>query len=367
MKKILFTCFVWLFACNVFAQTVNVDSLVNVLETKNLTAQEQMEIYKKLCFEYEHKNIDKFGQYAEKGFLIANNENEKVYISDFHRYMGISCEHYGHTDSAMMYYKKGLKLAVETTNKECEAILYTKLSNLHTNKRQYKDNDLAWEYLMEALQIAEKIENKEIYVLVLLSIGNYHGVVRNTERAGDYVERAKAVAEKINYDYGKIVCYYTLGDFYHACSKDDKAMEYVLKSLELSMKIGNKSGEIASLQILTYICCLGTGELTKAEKYATKCLMEAEKFGDQGLLIGAYTVLSYVYVYQKRYDECKEAVFKAWNIDSLNIHLSTLGNLAAAYMFSGDLDKAYSFFVNYITLFIKSTIGLQSFTSSISI
>jgi signal transduction histidine kinase len=347
MKKMLFTCFVLLFSYNLFAQT-NADSLVNVLETKKLTVKEQLDIYRKLCSAYEDNNIEKFKMYAEKGLSLAERENDKARASGFYLYMGANYENYGTLDSAMVCYEKGLKLAIETKNKECEAWAYRKLGKIHYGNRQYKDENLALEYLLKALKVAEEIGNKQDLVLPLSSISEYHRFLKNTERAKYYAERAKAIAEEINYDKGKIFAYYTLGEICSAQGEDDKAIEYYLKMLALSQAVGNKKTEIFSLQSLAYIYCLGKEDLDKAEKYATECLRLAKEFGTKNALITAYTALSYVYIYQQRYDDCKTAVLNAWKIDSLNIQISTLTNLAAAYLYSGEVEKAHSFFVEFV-------------------
>ena len=356
MKKILVTCFVLLFSYNIFAQT-NADSLVNVLETKKLTVKEQLDIYRKLCSAYEDNNIEKFKMYAEKGLSLAERENDKARASVFYLYMGANYENYGTLDSAIVCYEKGLKLAIETKNKECEAWAYRKLGEIHYGNRQCKDENLALEYLLKALQIAEEIGNKQDIALLLVSMSNYHRFLRNFERAKYYAERAKIIAEKINYDKGKILVYYNLGELCFD-ENEDESIEYFLKMLALSQTIGNKRDEIYSLQSLAYSYCLKKGDLDKAEKYGTECLRLAQEFGTKKTLICAYTALSYVYLYQQRYDDCKTAVLKAWEIDSLDIQLSTLTNLAAAYLYSGELDEAHSFFVKY-AYYLEEYSGMQ--------
>ena len=115
----------------IVAQTQNVDSLVKVLETGKLSNKEQMDICKQLCFEYQNNNIEKLMTYAERGLLLAKNENDKAIASDFYRYIGVGYDLYGKLDSAMVYYKKGLEWALETKNKECEMLTYKDMAYIH--------------------------------------------------------------------------------------------------------------------------------------------------------------------------------------------------------------------------------------------
>jgi len=347
MKNILLTSLALLFACNIFAQTHNVDSLVNLLNTGKLSNIEQMEICKKLCSEYRKNNIENLMTFANKGLQIAINDNNNYFAADFYSYLSAGYRLYGIIDSAMTYANKGLKLAIATNNQECEIHLYRDLSVLHNSYKQYKDSNLALEYLFKALQIAEETKNKQNIVLVLNNLAQYYKVLRNYDRTKYYTERAKVIADEINYDYGKIQIYYILGEYYFMTDENEKSIETYMEMLRISRNYNERIGEILCLQGLAYTYCLGLGDLEKAEKYATECLRLAKEFGSKHTLSFAYTVLSYVYLYQKRYEECKETVLMVWKMDSLNIDLPALGNLAAAYLYTGELDKAYYFFQKY--------------------
>ncbi|MDR1553468.1 MAG: tetratricopeptide repeat protein, partial [Prevotellaceae bacterium] len=340
MKKIIIICLTALLACNMNAQT-NVDSLVNVLETQKLTAKEQLELYEKICEIYRNNDLKKFIFYTNKGLQLAEKENSKEMICDFYRYVGDGYNLYGKYDTAIIYYEKALALAVETADRECEATIYRSLGSIYITN----NSNVAIEYYLKALNIAESISDKKNISLTFSNIAEYHRILRNHERAVYYAEKAKTIAEEINYDYGKICAYYTLGDIE---ADIDKSIDYNFKMVEIARRIGDKNAESFGLQALGYDYCLGKHEYDKAEKYALDCLQVAEEYGATSSFAAAFTVLSFVYLYQKRYEECKDAVLKAWAIDSFDMQLSTLTNLAAAYLYMGDLDSAHSFFVRYV-------------------
>lgn len=344
MRQVLFLLFLIAFTFSIQAQT-NVDSLVSILNTRQLSNNELLHTYKKICDLYWYNDIKAFNMYAKKGLLLAEKENDKSALADFYRYKGLGYELYGKIDSAIIYYQKGLKLAIETENKTCEALTYRQLGGIYIGNNQYKDNQVALEYYLKDLQIFENIGNKKEIALALTSIGEYHRLIRNAERAMHYIEQAKEIVKEIDFDHGKVWVYYNLGAL---VDNIDARIDYFLKMLNIAQTLHDKIAEAYCLQGLAYRYCLEKAEYDKAEKYATECLRVAEEYGGSKSLIYAWTVLSFVYLYQKRYDECKTMVLKAWEHDSLNVQLSTLTNLAAAYLYSGELDEAHTFFVKYV-------------------
>ena len=350
MNKIIFTILLLMFVYNSYTQSFNTDSLETGVASNETINRDKIEFCLKLCSEFHYKNIEKLKKYSFLGLQFAEKENDKKNVSNFYMYIGIGYNLYGKLDSAMFYFQKGLDLATETENKKCESAIYRKKSYIHTKNIEYKDYNLALEYLLKALQISEETGNIQEIASSLYSIGEYHRILRNFERSIYYLEQAKKIAEEIDYDYVKIRIYYALGEIYHEKKELDLSFEYINKMYVLSMKNGDKIGEILSLQSLTYYYCLGRKEFDTAEKYALECLKVAYEFKGKIELISAYTALSFVYLYQKRYEECKKTVLKAWELDSLNLQLSTLTNLAAAYLYAGELDEAHDFFVRYVYL-----------------
>ena len=349
MKKIILICIMTMFAVSLFAQQQKADSLINVLETQQLTRKEQLLLHENIYKIYQYNNIAGMLKYAKEGLQLAQTENDKMLIADFYNYAGWAYYINGSIDTAIVYYEKGLDLAIEPGYKKCEAILYRNLGYLFMTHEEYGvDKNTVFEYFLKTLQIAEDIDDKDILTGILVDISAFHYhllSVSQCEQESYYIQRAMKVAETSNDNDIKARLYLYLGKI----EKDvDMGINYSLKGLDFARSTGNKYCEIRLLQALGYIYCLDKKEYDKAEKYGAECLRIAEEFGEKSSLVAAWTVLSFVYLYQKRYDECKISVLKAWEADTLNVALATLTNLAAAYLYSGQLDEAHDFFVKYV-------------------
>ncbi|GHV35324.1 hypothetical protein FACS1894178_4640 [Bacteroidia bacterium] len=346
------------------AENMHADSLINVLNTKNLSNKEQLDIYKKICDAYLHNDIEKLTKYSENGLQLAQKANNKVMTADFYMYYAYSFELYGKSDSAIYYYEKGLELAIETKNQVCEASIYGHLGNIYQRNRQYNANELSLEYYMKSLHLFESIGNKQNIVLALSNLCAYHYSMRNSERYYYYAQQANKIVETIDYDYGKMCIYYYFGENYNDYDNDedksinDTAFYYQSKALDIALKLGDKQWKVLILNALTYHYCLAKGEISKAEKYGLEALRVAEEYGAPRFFIASWTALSYVYLYQKRFVECRDILLKCWETDSINLQLSTLTNLAAAYLYLGEFEKAHDFFVDYVWI-IESNSGIQ--------
>ena len=349
MKKIILLCLTALFACNLKAQTQNVDSLVNVLETQKLTAKEQLELYDKICKAYQRYNREKFITYSEKGLHLAQKEKDKNMTAMFYRYLGLSYTSRNEYDTAKIYYEKALDLTIEIKDKNFEANIYQLLGNLYARQN---NNTLALQYHLKALPIFETLGNKKGCMGVFINIGSIYYALHNNERALYYIKQAETIAEELNDNSGKLGVYYNLGEIYYFKNEFDTAVYYELKMLEISRIVKSKTDEIFSLQSLAHIYSGGIKDYGKAEEYAIECLRIAEEYGDWRNINGAYHVLSLVYLHQKRYKDSEIVALKAWEIDSTATieNIGIVINLIKSYIHLGNKDKADYFFQKYIDI-----------------
>ncbi len=347
MKRII--CLFALLTSLVVVQAQNVDSLLNVLNTKELSVDEKLELYMKICQQYMLNSPEQHKKYADLGLVLAEKGKNITMCCAFNGNLGIYYFCKASYDTAKVYIEKALDLAIKAKNKNMEANLYTNLALIYSRQGDFAAEQ---EYNLKALSIFEKTDNKKNFITLLVNIGTTYRSLTDYERAMYYIERAKALAEETDYLHGKLIVYYALANNYNDNEEYDKSLEYYLKSIELSKEENNVDFEALCAQSLSTLYLEKYGDLDNAEKYANESLRLAEEFGGPFRFHGTWTVLSNVYLYQKRYKESIDIALKAWAIDSTDLDISPglATIIATSYIHLGNKNKAEYFLDKYIDI-----------------
>ncbi|MDR1197864.1 MAG: sensor histidine kinase [Prevotellaceae bacterium] len=343
MKKIILACLMALFACNLKAQT-NVDSLVNVLNTQKLTAEEQLTLYDEICREYRDRELEKFILYSNKGLQLAEQEKNTKYVLSFNQYIGESYFFRGIYDTALVYYKKILDLSVKTNDEKMEAITYASMGNVYLIQ---KNDSTALTYYMKSLLLFEKLGTERNQIGTLINISSICLDMQSYDRAVYYIEKAKAINGDFNDPYANMQIYDRLGRIYYQKRVFDLALEYYSKALEISRSIGHIQAEILMLQQIASIYCEESHkDFDKAEKYALESLHIAEAINNSQLICAAWAALSYIYLYQERYNESDSLATKAMETDTTDLgrNFTLCSNIIVSNIYLGNKEKALYFF-----------------------
>jgi len=343
MKKQIFTCLILLFSCNAFAQTQNVDSLVNVLETQKLTADDQLDLYDRICGIYVSSDIDKAIVYSKTGMVLAEKSKNRKKLLEFTHHTGIAYFNKANYDSAFIYLDKALTMSIAAKDSNKELEIYASMGALFGAQNKFS---IALEYFTKGMQLSEAIGNKRVYIRILNNMGVLHRILNQSDRAVYYLEKLLTIADELNDIRGKYKAYLELGNIYYQEDWDiDKALDYIFQVVELSRTTNDKRYEVAGLSSLALIYAGIFGEFEKAEKYALEGLYIAEKLGDPGILMACRLALSSVYRGQGRYKECEIQALKVWEMDSTNLDSGreVTSNLVYANILSGNKNKAVYF------------------------
>lgn len=350
MKKLIGFFFL-LLPLHAQAQPANVDSLVNVLNSNDLSIKDQLDLYAKICSIYLFYDQEKAEEYTRKGLDLAEKDKNKGMISKFNAIYGRIYGTKSSYDTAFIHYKKALDFAIQAKDKNQEAVAYADIGILYARQDKYTS---ALEYFIKSLSVYENIGNKQACVKIMSNISSLYRGMENDERVIYYLEKAKEMAEEIDYEEGKMQVYFELGAIYHKLAENEPdkvelALEYELKAYKLSYELGHKIYQAATVQALSAIYVDYLNDYDKALKYATESLHLAKETGDQKMIAGAWSSISNVYLLQKRYRECEEAALKAWAIDSTGIHTGTdlLNNIVQSNIALGNKDNALTFFKKY--------------------
>lgn len=345
MKRIFFVCFIFLLTNTLYSQIQNIDSLESILNIKELTVSEQLDLYEKIGNYYVKNNIEKGIEYSIEGLLLAEKKKNKSKASIFNRYIGIAYYKKSSFDTSFVYLNKSLLHALEAKEKEREMEVYGSLGNLYKLQQNYEP---AIDYYMKGLSLSDSIKDYPFKARTLSNLGTIHRALHDWERSINYLEQALTVAEQQHIDDVKMTANHALGTIYADKDENIKALEYFTKSLEISRKINDKQFEIISLGSLA--TCYSIAEnYDKALLYANESLEVAEKYGSTYNILGSMITLSQIYGMQKRYKECEEAALKAWSLDSTSLGEGafTALNIAIANIHLGNKEKAEDFIWKY--------------------
>lgn len=345
MKKIFLICLALQFVTSLWSQTQNVDSLINVLNTKELTASEQLNLYEEIGRYYVKNDIEKGIKYSIEGLLLAEKKKNKSKAAIFNRYIGVAYYSKSSLDTSFVYLNKSLLYALESKEKRLEMEAYGSLGNLYKLQRNY---ELAIDYYMKGLSLSDNIKDYLFKARTLSNLGTIHRALHSWERSIDYLEQALAVADQQHVDDVKMTANRALGTIYADKGENTKASEYFIKSLEISREIGDKQFEIINLGSLA-TCFSIAEDYDKALLFANESLQVAEKYGSAYNILGSMITLSQIYGMQGRYKECEEVALKAWALDSTSLEEGAFIalNIAIANIHLGNKEKAEDFVWKY--------------------
>lgn len=331
------------------AQSINVDSLVNVLNTQKLTDEEKIDLYWDIGRSYVNSNYDKCIEYSNKGLSLAEKRNNKRRISTFNNLLGISYYQKSSFDTSYIYLNKYLETAIGLKDKELEEGAYAGIANMYKLKEDYQT---AVDYYMKSLKVRDTISRSQAATLV--NLGTVHRALHHWNRAEEYLEQALIIAKQLQLDEIEMTASHALGTVYSDKKERDKAIVFFEKSLELSRKINNIQFEFISLISLgTSYSAAGKHEL--ALQYGHEALSIAEKFDITSFRKSSQLALAEIYRRQKHYKESEEMASRVWAIDSTSFEEATFAalNLAIANIHLGNKQKAEDFIWQYKDIVYK--------------
>jgi signal transduction histidine kinase len=326
-------------------QTQNVDSLVSVLETQELNPGEQAELYDKIVVAYgSSNNYEKAIEYAEKGLAICREAKNKSIESGLNEGIGISYCAMGNYERAYPYLEKALDLSIQANDKIQEMSVRQTIGSYYGRLGKYED---ALKYFVDALSISENIGDKKQGMAILGNIGVIY-IILNPEKAVPYFERMIALADELNMPRAKIRPFHELGRYYTGKKDIQKALEYVQKAVDLSRTYNSIIYEALGLGQLAQIH-IDMGDYDKALEYLAESMPVCEKTNDPSILANSWKLMSDIYLKQEQYNECEQAAYKSWQLDSTDLATKSelLFNIAYSDIFLGDNEKAAAYLTAY--------------------
>lgn len=350
MKRISIFILALFSAFQAFGQVIqNVDSLVNILKTQELTSERKMELYRDICQSYAQNDQEKYKIYIDKGLELATREKNKKMLVYFNSFSGIFYSYKAEYDTALIYMEKALELAREIEDRNLEAKLCANIAFAYSFKGDFVTEI---EYNLKALSIYEKIDDKKSFITLLVNLGTTYRSIKDLDRAMYYFERANQLAEETNYNHGRLIVSYGYAGVHYDKKNSEESLKYYLKALEISRKENNKHFEALCAQSVATVYSEYFFDYEKAEQYANESLLMATEFGDPFRIRGSLRILAQIHLNQKRYKDCDELASRAWAIDSTDVDTSygLASMIAIANIHLDNKEKAEAFFHKYVDI-----------------
>ena len=363
MRKLLLTCLLVSAACSLFPQRPGPDSLIHLLENKELSPGGKLSLYEELCSLFIDYDNEALMRYSREGLALAEQEKDRGMASLFYQNLGLGYGVRTLYDSSFLFYDKALALAIETADKEREAKVTMDKGGIFRRQREYAT---AIEYYLKALSLAEENGLKQIQTRVLINIGGVNNLLGNREQGTQYLKQAQMLAEQENDRYAQMNINYQLGSSLYARADFGQARDLAREALAISRELYDKKFEISSLYLLMSIENTGLRNFTAANRHASACLRLAREFGDERLLMGVLSGVSDLYFKEGRYEESAAASLEAWEMNPDDIYYATevVYHIVNCYIMSGDTEEALGYLGRYREL--VRTQGEKNFEQAIS-
>ncbi len=222
------------------SQTPHIDSLLVQLKTMPDDTN-KINLLSELIKSYmvELNNIDKVSEYAIQELALAQKLNFKRGIAVGIFYKGFARWSKGDYTTALVYYKKALRIMTELNNKRAMSYCYLNIGQTYSDMGNFPE---ALKYMLDGLKVKEELKD-----IVGLEVG-YNNIGNVYMTQGDYASALKfylkslKLAEDAGHKLVASYCYINIGSVSSSQNKPDEALAYFKKAAKIQEELGDKAG-----------------------------------------------------------------------------------------------------------------------------
>lgn len=320
----------------------NLDSLEQVLATKNLTDVEKIKILDDLNWFYNSIDADRSIAFGKQGLKLAQKVNDEKMIGTFLKNIGIAYYMDGIHDTAMVYFEQAKPIAEKLGEYRMMVSIYNSYGNIYKVQSLYDESMVNY---LNAAKLLEAHDDPNGLALLYSNIGAVYQVMINYQQALEYFEKAEQLAIETDDEIGLAGIYIPLSDIglYQGKPKEE-SIGYAEKAIEIYHRNGDQFSESIALQTLAKVYYYH-GDYIKAEPIARQALEQAKKLDFPKPIAEAFVLLSNIHFRREEYAQAVETAMEALATDSTDINItgSVYANLiqANAYLGKPDLTKKY--------------------------
>ena len=255
---------------------------------------------------YRTASFDSAILFSKKALVLALDLNDSVLQSSAYLNIGNSYFTKGNDIMAMEYYFKGLaveeKLRVQSSN------LYGFLNNIGGILINQKDYKKGLEYLLKSKSIAEETHNIKRLATIYHNLGSLYVKFENYNEARLCFEKSYQLAKEMNDIYTMNIHPSDMAEVYRLLKQYDTAYYYAQQNLTIVKKNGFKDQIAVTLMTLSNIQ-MKLGRFKEAEKVILEALALSKELKTEQVTKDIYQQMADLYVtignYEKAYDYFK--------------------------------------------------------------
>jgi len=289
------------------AQSLNTDSLKNILLSGNIPDTTKVRILNSLARDYVKKDPDKALDYASEALEIVQELNQRT---DVYSNMGDIYLQQGKYDKALEYRLKVAKMYEEAGDKSSFAFA---LGEIGKTYRETGDFEKALEFHQKASNIYEEIGDTIGLGYSLDYIGGIYRERGNYEKALEFHLKASAFKEETGDKSGLGNSYNHIGKIYKEQGKYEKALEFHLKAVKFKEEMGDRNGMSYTFGEVGNIYSY-QGNYDKAIEFHFKAAKIREELEDKRGLGYTFAFIGKIYSKQGNYDKALQYYLKSSNI-----------------------------------------------------
>lgn len=325
----------------------NLDSLEQVLTTKQLTDAEKIKILDDLNWFYNSIDADRSIAFGKQGLALAEKTEDEKMIGTFLKNIGISYYMDGVHDTALLYLDKAKPTIEKLDDYRTQTSLYNAYANLYRQQSLY--NEAIANYL-NAAKVLEAQNDIQRLGIVYSNIGGVYQVMINYEQALIYYKKAEQLAIETDDKDGLGSVYIALSDIsLYQEAPIEESIAYAEKAIELFRQTDNKLFQNKALQTLAKAHYYHDDYAT-ALPLAKQAVKQASALGFDHYTAEAIELTSNIYFYQGQHAQAVEAALEVLAIDTtdINITRSVYSNLTTAYAYLGKPDLTHRYMIKYM-------------------
>ena len=298
IKKILYGCFLILFALGIHAQKL--DSLMQVFNGKSLTDSEKLKLIEDEHIYYNvsreaSNNPDKAIEYITSLHNFIKDKNDKISTAITCDILGAAYTYKGEHFKGLDWFLKSLEIreSINDTVKAKNRALAASHTNIGEIYLEEKIYDKAHIYFLRSKEFSLKAKNNYSLSLAYINMGNLYIKTKKFDKAEqEFFNGINLVKEEtsIRFLENSSTCYSSLGDLYFETGRIDKSITFYNKSLDSTQKADNLTvvnsyiglGNVYKWKadsILKTKQTINRDLCLKAAKFSTKALKLAQKSG----------------------------------------------------------------------------------------